>query len=205
MRSLSAAVLAAGLAAWSAAPAAAANLTYEITGNCFGTCANAGLSQGALIFGTLTVARDTFIVGGTFDETDLVDFSVTYGVGRTISRATSVGASLVGVWSNDLDTIAAIDLRAATALAPNAGVGIVLMLGSSILSTNAACATAACDAVSWTNAATLNNVALRATPGAAPVPVPPALALALGGCAALGLAARGGRRRRATAPGDTGA
>jgi hypothetical protein len=191
----------AGFASLAAAPQAeAVNISYTIQADCFGSCANAGLQQGALIFGTLTVARDTFVVGGTFDTSDLVDFSITYGIGQTISRATSVGASLVGVWSNDLDTIAALDLRAATALAPATGVGIVFMLGGSILSTNANCATAACDAVSWTSAATLNNVTLRAAPGAgpAPVPAPPALALVLGGLAALGLVGRG-RRRRPTA------
>ena len=167
----------------------AANLSYAVEGDCFGTCANAGLSLGALVFGTLTVERTTFVPGGMFDESDLVDFSITFGSGQTISRTNSVGASLVGVWSNDLDTIAAIDLRAATALAPNTGIGLVLMLGSSILSTNAACGTVACDAVNWTSAATLNNVTLRATPGPGPVPVPvpPALALALGGLVAFGM------------------
>lgn len=192
MRKMMAAALAGAF--WAVgSQAGAVNLTYDIFANCNGTCANAGLSQGALIFGTLTLERDSIVIGGTFDETNLVDFSLTYAPGRTITPATSVGASLVGVWANDFDTVAALDLRASTALAPNTGVGLVLMLGSSILSTAANCPTAACDVVNWTSAATLNQVSLRSLGAPAPVPLSPAFAFAVVGAGALFVASR--RRR----------
>lgn len=192
MRNWVAAVLAATAAAVGA-PAAAETITYNIFGQCDGSCGNVGLSRGNLLFGSLVIDRPTITIGGTFDETSLVNFSVTYG-SNTITRAGSVGASLVGVWGDDLTTIASLDLRAATALAPSAGLGLVLMLGGSIVSTTANCATAACDSLGWTNAATFSNVRLSEVPGPAPVPLPPALGLALAGAGALA-AARGIRRR----------
>ena len=47
---------------------------------------------------------------------------------NTISNTNAVGASLVGVWATIRDD-RAIDLRAATAVVPSTGLGLVLMLG----------------------------------------------------------------------------
>ncbi len=194
MRSyVAAAVVAAGLALFAQQPAAAASINYSIFANCNASCANAGMSRGSIVFGTLTLERDSIVIGGTFDETSLQDFSVTFG-SSTITKAGSAGTSLVGVWGNDLTTVAALDLRAATAVAPGAGLGLVLMLGAGIVSTSANCGSAACDAVGWTNAATLSGLTLREAPGPgpgpAPVPLPPALAFAAAGAGALAFAAR---------------
>ncbi|MBP7000075.1 hypothetical protein [Amaricoccus sp.] len=186
--------IAAALATMLATAAAAETITYNVTGACDGSCANVGLVRGDLLFGTVTINRPTIVIGGTFDETNLVNFSITFG-STNFTRASAAGASLLGVWGDDLDTIAALDLRAATAVAPGTGVGMALMLGGSIVSTTASCATAACDSLGWTSAASMSNVRLTAVPGPAPVPLPPALGLAVAGVSALA-AARGARRRR---------
>ena len=137
------------------------------------------------------------MLGGTFDETSLQSFSLRFN-NNTISNLNAVGTSLSGVWGDDFDTIAALDLRTSTSLAPNAGLGLELMLGASIFSTAANCATAACDAVTMSNPATMTSVALRVVPGPgpAPVPPPPALLLSLAGVAGLGLVRRRALRRR---------
>jgi hypothetical protein len=192
MRTLVAAGLAALACAFLAAPAGAAPNTYSILGSCNGTCANVGLSRGINAIGRLTINRDTIVLGGTFDQTDLVSYSLSFG-SSTISNANAVGASLTGVWGSDLDTIAALDLRASTALAPSTGLGLVLMLGGSIISTDATCPTAACQTVSFNSLATLSGVTVTALPGPlppAPVPLPPALGLALAGLGCLALARR---------------
>ena len=189
------AVVAAGFLLSGLRPAAAETIQYNIFGNCNGTCANAGLSRGNIVFGTLALERDSIVIGGTFDETDLVSFSVTFGA-NTISTANAAGASLVGIWGNDLTTIAALDLRASTTITPNSGLGLLLMLGASIVSTSASCGDAACDALGWANAATLSGVTVRETSRPSPVPLPPALLLALAGPGALAFAAL--RHRRPT-------
>ncbi|MFO1141495.1 MAG: hypothetical protein U1E59_03735 [Amaricoccus sp.] len=194
MRKLSADCLAALATAFLAAPAVAVPITYNIQGNCLGTCGNAGLSNGSLALGRITINRSQIVIGGTFDETDLGAYSLTFG-SNTISNTNAVGASLTGVWGNDLDTIAALDLRTSTAVAPGTGLGLQLMLGGSIISTNANCPTAACDTLSFGSLATLTGVTLRVVPGPiepSPVPLPPALGLALAGWGSLALL----RRRR---------
>lgn len=138
MRHLVAACLAALACAVLAAPAGAAPISYSILGSCDGTCANVGLTRGINAIGRMTIDRDTIVLGGSFDQSDLVSYSLSFG-SNTISNANAVGASLTGVWGNDLDTIAVLDLRASTAVAPGTGLGLVLMLGGSIISTNASC------------------------------------------------------------------
>lgn len=197
MWKIPAACLAALVCSMLAVPAGEAPITYNIRGNCLGTCASAGVSTGSLALGRITINRDRIVIGGTFDETDLGSFSLTFGT-NTISNTNAVGASLTGVWGNDLDTIAALDLRTSTAVAPGTGLGLQLMLGGSIISTSASCPTAACDTLSFGSLATLTGVTLRATPGPiepSPVPLPPALGLALAGCGSLALFRR--RRPRA--------
>ena len=195
MRTLLAACLAALACAFLAAPSSAAPINYNIFGSCDANCASVGLQRGFTAFGRLTIDRaEPLVLGGPIETANLGSYSFTFG-SNTISNTTAVGASLVGVWANDLDTIAAVDLRAATAVGPSTGLGLVLMLGGAIISTSASCPTAACDAVSFNSAATLSGVTFTAEPGPlppAPVPLPPALGLALAGIGALALV----RRRR---------
>jgi hypothetical protein len=197
MRSLLAACLAALACAFLAAPASAAPINYNIFGSCNANCASVGLQRGFTAFGTLTIDREPLVLGGPIQTSNLTSYSFTFG-SNTISSSNDVGASLVGVWANDLDTIAAIDLRASTAVGPASGLGLVLMLGGAIISTNASCPTAACDAVSFNSSATLSNLtitALGASPlPPAPIPLPPALGLVLAGTGALGLVRRVRRR-----------
>ena len=80
------------------------------------------------------------MLGGPIQTSNLVSYSLTFG-SNTISNTNAVGASLIGVWANDLDTIAAVDLRASTAVGPSTGLGLVLMLGGAIISTSANCPT----------------------------------------------------------------
>jgi hypothetical protein len=198
MRSLLAACAAALACAFVAAPSSAAPISYNILGDCDANCASVGLQRGNNAFGRLTIDRDPVVLGGPIVQSNLVSYSLTFG-SNTISNTNAVGSALIGVWGNDLDTIAALDLRAATAVGPAAGLGLVLMLGGAIISTSASCPTAACDTVSFNTSATLSNVtvtALGATPlPPAPVPLPPALGLALAGIGILALA----RRRRGRA------
>jgi len=195
MRTLFAACLAALACAFLAVPAGAAPINYNIFGDCEANCASVGLQRGFTAFGKLTIDRDPFVLGGAIEQSNLVSYSLTFG-SNTISNTNAVGTSLLGVWSNDIDTIAALDLRAATAIGPASGLGLALMVGAAIISTSASCPTASCDAVNFNSFATLSGVTLTAEPGPlppAPIPLPPALGLALAGVAALGLA----RRRRA--------
>ena len=97
------------------------------------------------------------------------------------------------MWANDLDTIAAVDLRASDRGRAIDRIGMVLMLGAAIISNSASCPTASCDAVTFNTAATLSNVTFTAEPGPlppAPIPLPPALGLALAGMGALALVRR---------------
>lgn len=189
-------VLAAGLVlalGW-AAPSGA--VTYSINGSCNGTCGNIGLERGDLVLGRLTINRPTIVIGGTFDESNLASFSVSFG-SNTISNTNTVGVSLVGVWGSDLTTIAALDLRTSTAVSPGTGLGLQLMLGGSILSTAANCPTASCDVLSWTSAATVSPLTLQEVPGPV-IPLPPALPLLAGGMGCLALVKfAAGRRSRA--------
>jgi len=197
MRTLFATCLAVLGCAFLAAPSNAATINYNIFGSCDANCASVGLQRGFTAFGRLTIDRtEPLVLGGPIQTSNLTSYSLTFG-SNTISNTNAVGASLVGVWANDLDTIAALDLRAATAVGPSTGLGMVLMLGGAIISTNASCTTASCDAVNFNSAATLSGVTFTAEPGPlppAPVPLPPALGLALAGIGALALV----RRRRSS-------
>lgn len=191
------AVLVYGL--WAAAPAGAAPINYNIFGSCDANCASVGLQRGFTAFGRVTIDRDPIVLGGPIQTSNLVSYSLTFG-SNTISNTNAVGASLVGVWANDLDTIAAVDLRASTAVGPSTGLGLVLMLGGAIISTSANCPTTSCDAVNFNTAATLSGVTFTAEPGPlppAPIPLPPALGLALAGVGCLALVRRRASARRA--------
>ncbi len=178
-------LLAAGVTALLGTNAAEA-ATYVMSATCISTCSEAGLSDGDVMRGRVTLDTSAFSPNGFFADASLRDFSVSFGA-TTISSANALGAHIDGQWGSTRRDIVQFDMIAGTTLFPTVGSTFLLSSVSGLVSTNGWCDDANCDAIGGSNAG-LGPVAI------APIPVPPGLLLAATGVIGLAIAAR--RRQR---------
>lgn len=162
--------------------------TYSMSATCISACSNADLSAGDKLTGRLTLDGSTFTPNGSFGDTALQRFSISFG--ETTVRSDDVAAvHLNGQWGATRRDVPLYAMVGGTTVLPTLGVTFLLSGTSGFVSTRGSCIDANCDAIAG-NTATLGPVVL------APIPLPwPALMLG-SGLVMLAAVARRGRRAR---------
>ena len=172
--------------------ASATTFFYEFTATCEFNCAAVGLGENDSIVGFLEITTLLFAPNQFFESGSLGQLSIAFG-STTISRDTAFGASLGGFWGSAPTYFGAIDLRAGMTGVPATGAVASIGLGGGSLSLDSACSDATCSEISGGTQAMLSPAAFRlqAEDGVvrppAPIPLPPAALLLVGGIAAIGL------------------
>ena len=188
-------VVACGLAAMGGA-AAAAPVTFEMAGNCA-----LGCRAGTAIAGAVSFYRapgpGSAINSGEFTG---LSFAVDGGPRQEMSFY-----SASGIWGTAADTIALVAFDASDVVAPDAGWAMSATLtqtaggglaGQLVYFLGGACVAVTCEGITTPGRQSHFEVALTPSTGTpAPVPLPPALGLALAGTAALAGVSRLRRRR----------
>ena len=164
---------------------AARAATYSMSATCLSSCSDAGLAVGDMLTGRLTIDSSTFAPNGTFGDTALQSFNISFGA-TVISSDDVVAAHLNGQWGATRRDVPLYDLVGGTTVQPTIGATFLLSGTSGFVSNNGSCDDANCSSIVG-NTATLGPVAL------APIPLPlPGLLLAGGLMALAALGYRGG-------------
>jgi hypothetical protein len=192
------ALLAALVGVW-AAPGSAATVTYYFAGN----CAGGGCPTGQSFNGILNVDDAGFLANQPVDPALISDFRVTFGP----NSAGLVGpGDFQAVWGSTQGRLAALQFTSSDAVDPATGFAMGIWLqgdggvlgllnGSARASLVGNCPAAGCAFPNFGGDYANYGAQGVFVPGPmAPIPLPPGLALALGGAGALG-ALRLRRRR----------
>ena len=164
---------------------AAGAATYSMSATCLSSCSDAGLAVGDMLTGRLRSDSSTFAPNGTFGDTALQSFNISFGA-TVISSDDVVAAHLNGQWGATRRDVPLYDLVGGTTVQPTIGATFLLSGTSGFVSNNGSCDDANCSSI-----VRKHRDARAGRPGSDPVAVAgPAAGRRAGGARRTGISRR---------------